>query len=218
MIITKQKPIEEILAAIKDAGKVFLAGCSLCATTCRTGGEKELKKLEKLLKANNKEVTGSVVLDPACNMLEVKRFCRKYRAVIDESDAVLSLACGGGTQAVSEALEGVRVYPGNNTLFQGEITKLTLQGGRFEQRCSLCGDCMLGETGGICPVTCCPKALLNGPCGGAKDGKCEIDKNMNCAWLLIYKNLKERGAISNMKTIHEPKDHSVNSNPQSLDI
>ncbi len=218
MIITKQKPIEETLDVIKDAEKIFLIGCSLCATTCRTGGEKELEKLEKLLQQNGKEVTGSVVLDPACSILEVKRFCRKYWTVIDRSDAVLSFACGGGIQAVSEALEGIKVYPGNDTLFQGEITKLTLQGGRFEQKCSLCGDCMLGETGGLCPVTRCPKSLLNGPCGGAKDGKCEIDKNMDCVWLLIYKRLKENGAIGNMKTIHDPQDHSVNNDPQSLDI
>ena len=218
MIITKQKTIEEILKVIKDAKKVFLVGCSLCATTCKTGGEKDLKKMEDLLIEEGKKVTGSVVLDPACSMLEVKRFCRKYKDVVDGSDAILSFACGGGTQAVSEALDKIAVYPGNDTLFQGEIAKLTLQGGRFEQKCSLCGECMLWETGGICPITRCPKSLVNGPCGGAKDGKCEIDKNMDCVWLLIYTRLKERGAIDNMRKIHDPKDHSINNSPQTLNI
>jgi len=218
MIITKRKPFDEILGSIRGKNKLFLIGCSLCATTCRTGGEKDLDKIAVFLEENSKVIVGKAVLDPACSILEIKRFYRKHSGDIKRCDAVVSFACGGGTQAVSEILEDAEVCPGNDTLFQGEITRLTLQGGRFEQKCSLCGECILAETGSICPVTRCPKGLINGPCGGAKKGKCETDKDLDCIWLLIYDRLKKSGNVSKIKKIREPKDHSKKNKPESLDI
>lgn len=192
MIITRQKPFREILEELGGAKKVYLAGCALCAKVCKTGGEEDVKDLEKQLLKKGITVTGRAVLDPACNLLEVKRLIRKSAAEIDAADAVLSCACGGGTQALAEVIENKDVFPANDTLFQGEITKITLKEARFDQKCSLCGECLLASTGGICPVTRCPKGLLNGPCGGTKDGKCEVSKELDCVWLLIFDKVGHR--------------------------
>ena len=218
MIITKQKELETILECIKNARTVFLIGCSLCATTCRTGGENELKDMEKVLVKQGKTVTGWVVLDPACNLLEIKRLYRKRKEEIDTADAILSFACGGGSQAILEIIPDKEVVACTDTLFQGEITKLTPKGGQFDQKCSLCGECGLSSTGGICPVTRCPKGLLNGPCGGVKEGKCEVDRDLDCVWILIYERLKKLGRLDDIKKARAPKDHRKNSKPQSLNI
>lgn len=214
MIITRQKPLEEILEFLKGCSKVFLVGCNLCATSSKTGGETELKSVGEELKKNGKTVTGYAVLDPACSILEVKRFWRKYQKEVDEADAILSFACGGGTQAVSDVLGPHVVYPGNDTLFQGDIAASTLKERRFEEKCSLCGDCMLALTGVICPHTRCPKGLLNGPCGGVKDGKCEIDKDLECAWIAIFKKLKENGNLDKMRQVRGPRDYSKKRKPE----
>lgn len=216
MIITKQKPIEEILDAIKGDKNVFLVGCNLCATTCKTGGEDQLKRIQKALEKAGKKVTGWAVLDPACNVLEIKRFSRDKKKEIASASVILSLACGGGTQAVAGAIPEKKVHPGNDTLFQGDAQKLSLQEAEFAQKCSLCGECVLAVTGGICPVTRCSKGLVNGPCGGIKDGKCEIDSEVDCAWLLIYDRLNELGRLDEMKKIRAPKDHSKSKRPQNL--
>ncbi|RKY42758.1 MAG: 5,10-methylenetetrahydrofolate reductase [Candidatus Makaraimicrobium thalassicum] len=218
MIITRQKPFSEILEHIGGAKKVFLVGCTLCATVCKTGGEAQLRDMENALQKAGKTVTGWAVLDPACNLLEIKRLYRKRSGEIDAAEVILSLACGGGTQAIVEIIGEKQVLPGNNTLFQGEITKLTLKEAQFDQKCSLCGDCILDETGGICPVTRCPKSLMNGPCGGAKDGKCEVNNDLDCVWILIYNRLKKFGRLNEMKKIRVPRDYSRNKNPQDLII
>jgi len=143
---------------------------------------------------------------------------RKYGKEIEASDVMLSFTCGGGTQALVDVIKTKEVMPGNNTLFQGEITKQTIQEAHFSQKCSLCGDCMLSETGGICPVTLCPKGLLNGPCGGIKNGKCEVDSELDCVWLLIYDRLKKLGRLKGIKKRFPPKDHSKNKKPQNLSL
>lgn len=216
MIITSQKPLEDILDFIKNKKKVFLLGCKLCATTCGTGGEAELKDMEKKLAAAGKAVTGWAVLDPACSLLEIRKLYRKCAEEMDNADAIVSFACGGGSQAAAQVLGDKDVYPGNNTLFQGEITEFSPRKSRFEQKCSLCGDCVLAITGGLCPVTLCPKGLVNGPCGGVKNKKCEVDAQLDCVWVLIYERLKKQGRLSEMKKVSEPKDHARNKKPQNL--
>ena len=218
MIITEKKPFSELLEDLKEHKKLFLVGCSLCATTCKTGGEKDLEKIEEAFIAAGKTVTGRAVPDPTCSILEVKRLYRKYAKEIDAADAIVSFSCGGGTQAIADTLKNVKVYPGSNTLFQGEITKNTIKEREFEQKCSLCGECILADTGGLCPVTRCPKGLVNGPCGGVSDGKCEVDKNIDCVWIKIYERLKESGKLDSFKKIQDPKDHSKSKKPQRLNI
>ncbi|MDD5503809.1 MAG: methylenetetrahydrofolate reductase C-terminal domain-containing protein [Candidatus Omnitrophica bacterium] len=206
MIITKQKPLDEIVSYIKNDSAVFLIGCALCATACKTGGEVETKAMAGLLSAKGKEVTGWDILNPACYILESKKLLRRKEREITEADSIVSLACGGGTQAIAEII-GKPVYPANDTLFQGEIIRLSPQEDRFEKKCLMCGECIVGVTGGICPVTRCPKGLRSGPCGGVNKGKCEVDPERDCAWVLIHNRLKELGQLQNLQIQNKPRDY-----------
>ena len=206
MIITKQKPIDEILKYIEKNSTIFLIGCAVCATTCKTGGEAEVKQLIVDLEKRDKSVSGWDILNPACYILESKKLLRRKGAEITASGSIISLACGGGTQAIAEVLQKP-VYPANDTLFQGEIVRLSLNEDRFEKKCLMCGECIVGMTGGICPVTRCPKGLRNGPCGGQNKGKCEVDPDRDCVWILIYKKLKELGQLENMRLMSGVRDH-----------
>ena len=203
MIITKQKDFNFLLESIgKDP--VFIIGCSECATLCHTGGEEEVLAMKTSLEEKNIVVTGWVVLDPACHFLNDKRLLRKHEAELTQAKKVLVLACGNGVQTVSEIIENADIISGNDTLFLGEIKRAN----EFEKRCNLCGDCIQDIFGGLCPVSRCPKSMLNGPCGGSIDGKCEVDKDMDCIWDLIYKRLKEKNQHHMLKEIIVPKDWS----------
>lgn len=203
MIITKQKDFNELLSSI---GKepVFIIGCSECATMCHTGGEKEVLEMKGSLEAKNIPVTGWVILEPACHFQNDKRILRKYKDEVNKASKILVLACGNGIQTVSEIIENADVIAGNDTLFLGEIKRAN----EFEKRCNMCGDCIEDLFGGFCPVSRCPKSMLNGPCGGSIDGKCEVDSNIDCVWDLIYKRLKEKKQLQLLKIIQKPKDWS----------
>jgi ferredoxin len=206
MIITKQKPLDEILKYIRNDTTVFLIGCAVCATTCKTGGENEIKSLSEALKKHGKVIAGWDILNPACYVFEAKKLLRRKEKELAASQSIISLACGGGTQSIAEVLQKP-VYPANDTLFQGEIVRLSPREDRFEKKCLMCGECIVGTTGGICPVTRCPKGLRNGPCGGQNKGKCEVDPERDCVWILIYKRLKELGQLENMRLMSEVRDH-----------
>lgn len=214
MIISENKPFEEILAYVKNANKIVLVGCNQCAATCKSGGEEEVLKMKERLESEGKEILGYQMLDPACNLLKSKKDLKSLKSEIKEADAILSLACGDGTQTIVKNLKDKPVYPANNTLFIGEVKRV----GEFEEACKACGECELGWTGGICPVTMCAKGLLNGACGGAKDGKCEVDPENDCAWVLIYNRLKSINQLDNLLDIKEPKDYSKSCNPRSLSL
>jgi ferredoxin len=214
MIISENKPFEEILGYIKDANKIVLIGCNQCAATCKSGGEEEVLKMKERLEGEGKQVLGYTLLDPACNLLKSKKDLKALKNEIKEADAILSLACGDGTQTVVKNVKEKPVYPGNDTLFIGEVKRV----GEFEEACKACGDCELAWTGGICPVTMCAKGLLNGACGGAKDGKCEVDPENDCAWVLIYNRLKSINQLDNLLEIKEPKDYSKSCNPRNLSL
>jgi ferredoxin len=213
MIITKQKPFTEILAALEGRGRLFLIGCAKCATVCKSGGEEELWQMQEQLTASGKEVTGFIVIDEVCHMLRTGRDLRGRKEMVGEADALLVLACGAGVQSVSSASDK-RAVAGLDTLFLGNIRRL----GQFEQKCSLCGECILTETAGICPVTVCPKGLLNGPCGGMQDGRCETDPDAECAWNQIYQRLQSQGTVENLRKPVARKDFSRMLKPGKLKI
>ena len=215
MIITQQKPFEEIIGFLERSNTVFICGCSECATLCKTGGEEEVKQMKKRLEETGKKGPGWVVLDPACNILENKKHFRENKAQLSKADSILVLACGNGVQAVSESIDKI-VYPGVNTLFLGDIIRF----GQFEERCQLCGECLLDKTGGICPISRCSKSLLNGPCGGSENGKCEIDPDIDCAWQLIIDRLSKQEQIDRLKEIIPAKDWSTSRDggPRKLNI
>ena len=212
MIISENKPMQEILGFLKDAEKVVLVGCSQCATICKSGGEEEVLKMKEALEAEGKTVLGYTLLDPACNLLKSKKDLKVLKEELKEADALLSLACGDGTQTIVKNVKKLPVYPANNTMFIGETKRV----GEFEDSCKACGECELGWTGGICPVTMCAKGLINGACGGAKNGKCEISPENDCAWIMIYERLKDIDQLENMIEIRPMKDYSKQNNPRHL--
>ena len=210
--ITEQKPLAEILELLKDHKKIYITGCGTCATTCHTGGKAEVLAMKKELEAAGKEVTWWMVIPTSCDIL-TKYAIMDSIEQINKADAILAMSCGLGIQTVA-AFSNKPVYPALNTLFIGWEE----HPGHFIEICSQCGDCAIGITTGICPVTRCAKGMLSGPCGGAKDGKCEQKPEHDCAWVLIYNRLKELNMLDKLKEIPAPKNYSKAKIPRQVDI
>ncbi|MBU0605874.1 MAG: methylenetetrahydrofolate reductase C-terminal domain-containing protein, partial [Candidatus Omnitrophica bacterium] len=210
-----QKDLKEILKFIGARTKVFIVGCGECSTTCKTGGEDDVKKAIKALEAEGKTITGYSIPSAPCVAAKVKVELAKNRKAIDSSEAVLVFACGLGIQSVKDNLRLDRpIHTGCDTLFMGQVDS----NNAFLERCSACGDCVLELTGTICPVTRCPKSLLNGPCGGQDKGKCEVDKDKDCVWILIYNELKKQDKLHLFRQTKPPKDNSKSAKPRSLSV
>ena len=215
MIITKQKELKEILKHLEGQKKVFLIGCGECSTTCKTGGEDDVKKVKAALEKAGKTVTGYSIPEAPCVAAKLKLEMAKSRKTIESSDAILVLACGLGIQSVKENLRVEKpVHVGCDSLFMGAIDA----SGAFLEKCSACGDCIIELTGLICPITRCPKSLITGPCGGQNKGKCEVDKDMDCAWILIYNELKKQNKLHLLKEKKLTKDHSKSLKPHNLTL
>lgn len=213
MIITEQKPIAEIIDSLRGYQKIFLVGCGECATTCKTGGEAELLHMKEELTKAGKTVVGTCIPSAPCIAAQVKTEIAKNMKAFREAEAVLVLACGLGVQSVKDNDRmGLAVLPACNTVFSAVVDSQ----GNFFEKCSLCGECVLGITAGICPITLCAKGLLNGPCGGMNQGKCEVDKDKDCAWVLIYQELEKRKQLGHLRKIQPPKDFKKNLKPHKL--
>lgn len=205
--ITRQKPEEEVDRLLDGLGRIFIFGCGTCVTLTHTGGEPEVKAMRETLSGKGKLVTGDMILPVACDNL-TKEAMTENRQQIDQADAILIMTCAYGVQTIARQLEKM-VVPALDTLFIGKETGL----GLFDEICTQCGTCILGETGGICPVTSCHKGLVNGPCGGTNNGKCEIDPEKDCAWTLIYNRLKDLGRLDSMKKLQGPRNHQGEPSP-----
>jgi len=203
MLYTENKPIDEVLESLGAESNIFLLGCNGCAEVCETGGEKALSAMKTELEKAGKNVTSTCLVDFLCNKMLVTTRLSREMDKLQQSDSVLVLTCGIGVQAVSKVVNKV-VHPAANTVSLGGLQGLWPS----EERCHACGDCALDYTGGICPVTFCAKSLLNGPCGGAKDGKCEVDSEKDCGWQLIYDRLQKVGRLENLKKVRVARDHS----------
>ena len=213
MIITEQKPIQEIIESLKGYTKIFLVGCGECATTCKTGGKDELLKMQQELEKHGKTVLGICIPDAPCIASQIKTELAKNMKLLRQAETILVLACGLGAQSVKDNDRlGLAVSPACNTLF-GAVMDAQ---GNFYEKCSLCGECVLDITGGICPITLCAKGLLNGPCGGVDHGKCEVDRERDCAWVLIYKELEKRKKLDELKKVQKPKDFQKTTKPHKL--
>ncbi len=206
MIVAEQKPLDEIKGLLADAGKVLVVGCGTCVTVCFAGGDKEAGILATSLRmatridGTPKDVT-HVTVQRQCEWEYIDPLADSIR----EADIVLSIGCGIGVQALAERYPEKVVVPGLNTSFLG----LPREQGIWEERCAACGSCILGLTGGICPIARCAKQLLNGPCGGSQDGVCEIGHETPCAWQLIYDRLKAQDRLHLILEIQPPKDWST---------
>jgi ferredoxin len=206
MIVADRKPIEEIIEQVKGLRSVLVLGCNECVTVCEAGGKKEVGVLASALRMyflqQGREVNvGERTLERQCDT----EYLEEIRDSIDHYEAVVSLACGVGIQFTAERYPSKAVYPGVNTCFMGAA----LERGVWAERCQGCGNCILATTGAVCPVARCAKRLFNGPCGGSTAGKCEISKEVDCAWQLIIDRLKTLGRLEDYEKLCPIKDWST---------
>jgi ferredoxin len=205
--ITQKKPEKEIDRLLKGLNRIFIIGCGTCTTLTRTGGEPEVRAMKEALSAKGKMVTGQTVVPVACDNL-TREFLSDFGEQIDQADTLLIMSCAFGVQTIARQLKKM-VVPAVDTLFIGKETAV----GLFDEICTQCGTCIIGETGGICPVTNCHKGLVNGPCGGTNHGKCEIDVARDCVWTLIYNRLNELGRLDSMRRYQKPRNHQREPKP-----
>jgi ferredoxin len=210
MIVAERKPLDQIEAMIEDFEKILVAGCGTCVAVCMAGGEKEVELLAAQLRMKAKlqgkqRTVDEITVTRQCD----KEYLEQLARYVDEYDAVISTACGAGVQFLAERYDEKTVLPALNTLFVG----VAEGAGVWTQRCMACSECVLDQTGGICPMTICAKNSLNGPCGGTNHGKCEVDDEKDCAWTLIYRKLEKIGRLDFMKEVQPPKDYSVMTKP-----
>ncbi|MHA1727992.1 MAG: methylenetetrahydrofolate reductase C-terminal domain-containing protein [Promethearchaeota archaeon] len=220
MIITDNKPWKEVKYALDDfkIKRLVLASCGICAAKVGTGGTEGAAKMKKKLEEEGYEVITVLCIDEPCDNRMAKQAFRKIKEELEESDGVMSLACGLGTQSMAKLTKFLGIKPvitALDTIFMGETERM----GKFFEVCRACGECYLNETGGICPITRCAKSMLNGPCGGSVEGKCEVGNYTKpCGWVEIYEKLKEMGRLDLFLKIRKPRDWSLSSSKRELII
>jgi len=205
MIVAERKNIPELIETIRPYKKVLVLGCGTCVTVCLAGGEREVSIIASALRI----AARTKGLDISVSEMTIERQCdnifiEQAADAIHNAEAVLSLGCGAGVQAIAERYPHKPVYAGLNTKFLGILEER----GIWTEKCAACGACVLNDYGGICPLTRCAKHLLNGPCGGSREDRCEVRPDMPCAWQLIYRRLKDTGELDKLEKIAMPKDHS----------
>jgi ferredoxin len=203
MITAERKPIEEILQYVSPYSRIILAGCNECVTVCAAGGRKEVGILSSalqmaLMKQGKTIEIKEITLERQCD----PEYVEELVPLIDQAEAVISMACGCGVQEVARRFKDKPVFPAVNTKFMGASERQ----GVWAERCQGCGDCLLGLTGGVCPIARCSKRLFNGPCGGSTKGKCEISSDVDCAWHLIWERMKALGIEKQYERIIPAKD------------
>ena len=204
MLISEQKPLEEILDYLDGERNIFLIGCKGCAEGCESGGEKQVLEMKHTLEGQNKTIGGFSIIDMVCNETLTRIKLKIHQKGMKAADSILVLTCGVGVQTVAGVVDKA-VHPGCNTLSSGGAHAEWKEA----ERCLECGDCMLEFTGAICPIARCSKHLLNGPCGGSQGGKCEVDPSIPCAWQLIIERLTKSGQLNKLEKIVAPKNWSV---------
>jgi ferredoxin len=215
MIVAERKSIPELVEILQAHKNILILGCGTCVTVCLAGGEREVSIISSALRiaARKKGLPFKVdelTIERQCDNI----FIEQAADAIGKSDAVLSLGCGAGVQAIAERFAGRPVYAGLNTKFLGILEER----GIWTEKCAACGSCVLHEYGGICPVTRCAKHMLNGPCGGSREDRCEVRPDRQCAWQLIYKRLKDINQLDRLKKIELPKNwsSSLSGGPRTI--
>ena len=205
MIVAERKKIPELVEILQRHKKILVLGCGTCVTVCLAGGEREVSIISSALRIASKSRGYDFEIDE----MTIERQCdnvfiEEAAEAIAEQDAILSLACGAGVQAIAERFPEKPVYAGLDTAFLGVLEER----GVWTEKCSSCGSCVLHKYGGICPITRCAKHMLNGPCGGSREDRCEVRPDRPCAWQLIYQRLKGIGELDRLKNIEAAKDWS----------
>lgn len=205
MIIGERKPIQEIIGMLKGIKNILILGCGGCATVCSAGGEKEVEILASIIRIDRKKKgepveTNEKTLARQCDT----EYLEELKDEVDKYDAVLSMGCGVGVNFLADMYPKTIILPALNTSFMG----VSEEQGVWSERCAGCGNCILDKTGGLCPVARCSKRLLNGPCGGSQNGRCEINPDIACVWQLIYDRLKGLNQLEKLQEIFPMKDWS----------
>lgn len=207
MIKAQHKPLAEIAAMIADYRRILVLGCETCVAICFAGGEKEVAAMAATLRLQDRLNGGGKDFTEGTTKRQCEtEFIMGAADLIHQADAVLSLACSVGVQRVAELFPTKPVFPGNNTTFMGVQAEL----GTFTENCLACGDCLIHLTGGLCPLARCAKRLLNGPCGGSVEGKCEISKDVPCIWQEIYDRMKGLGMLHKLSEVIPTRDWKMN--------
>jgi ferredoxin len=203
MIVASPKSITELREIIARHEKVLFAGCGTCVTVCLAGGEREVGiasyavRMARKLEGRPLELT-QITIERQCE----NEFIKDLAGPAAEVDAIVSFGCGVGVQAIAERFPDKPVYAGLDTEFMGLLEEQAI----WTEKCLGCGDCMLAQFGGVCPVTRCAKRLLNGPCGGSTSESCEVDPDRPCAWQLIYARLERIDQLDRLDEVVPPKD------------
>jgi len=206
MIVANRKDIRELKAMVESYGRVLIVGCGTCVTVCLAGGEREVAiigsslRMALKLAGNTRTLVDECTVERQCDTA----FFEPLAQQVERYDAILSLGCGVGVQELSERFPMITVLPGLNTQFMGTLEEQ----GVWAERCQGCGHCRLGEFATVCPIARCAKRLFNGPCGGSRDGRCEVNREVDCAWQLIYDRLKARGELDRLAEIAPIMDWS----------
>jgi ferredoxin len=205
MIVGKLKPMEEIVSSVSEFRNILILSCGSCVTVCLSGGDREAQALgrEIIQDKYHKQDPPTIKLDTIQRQCE-RDLIKTFLEIPPDTDAILSTACGAGVQTLAETFEHLPVIPALNTTFLGALD----EPGVWREKCQGCGDCVLTQTAGICPVSRCAKRIFNGPCGGSSKGKCEIDSEIDCAWQLIIDRLTALGRLDDYEKIASPKDWS----------
>ena len=201
MIVSEPRPMERVLASFSGVETAFIVACGGCPVGCKSGGQERVDELAQILAQAGTRITGSTLIDFLCDKALVGTQLEYHLSALQETEALLVVACGIGVQATGNIID-LPVIPANNTLSAQGMQGLWPS----EERCAGCGDCALDLTGGICPITSCSKSLLNGMCGGQKDGKCEVEKERDCGWYKIYNRLQTLGKLDNLRTLARMRD------------
>jgi ferredoxin len=201
LVKAKRKPFEEITTCLQNYGRVLIVGCGGCVSVCLVGGQKEVTVLNTELELHYKQnkvmkIVKGYTVERQCNT----QFFPGLDELVSDFDCLISMACGAGVQFMAERYPDKPVFPAVNTLFIG----IDRAPGWYEEKCRACSQCVLGYTGGICPVTRCAKGLFNGPCGGTREDKCEVGLDVPCAWYDIYMRLKEQDRLEDILKIKPP--------------
>ena len=202
MILTRSKSFEDVLSNLDRKKKIFIIGCNVCAAKMKTGGEPEVLEMEKLLTKAGYTVVGWALPTAACSVRSFDSLVEKNERIL-QADHILVMACGSGVSLIS-LISNVSVSGSNDTLSLGG----RIGNDSAPHLCILCGSCNLGDFNGICPTAQCPKSQMNGPCGGAKGGKCEVLREMDCVWSLIEKKMDSLKMFPALLEIKPPKNHS----------
>ena len=198
MIVAHRKNVQDLKSILAAHKRVLVLGCGGCVTVCLAGGEREVGMLSSALRiAFRLDESEHEIIEATIERQCENEFIEDILEEVQKADAVLTLACGAGVQAIAERYPDTPVYPGLDTKFIGILQEQ----GIWTEKCAACGKCVMGSYGAVCPVTRCSKSLLNGPCGGARNGKCEVSQDTDCGWQLIYDRLK---AIGQLDRIMDP--------------